>query len=302
MRQVAALLGPSTGGLQASRVLKGEAWSASQPGSDWLLLLLPPGTCPFQAAPQALPSARRPPDAALYKDPPQTLPITWNHLGAHPAQGAPHVGLWQHALICQGPQTPVESPLCPKGLGTVSPGCLPSRCSLMPPDALSSFLSGHCGSLSLHPLSPIIPCLPALTAPLLLCPQPACGLSSKLPKSRVWSSFSPFLLARTWCFQVLGIGSCCSKNSGRYRGPFLHPTTPRRGARMLVGGPHVHPKGWCGAVNPHQGAALWGARWQRERRGLRGCLTASGQRWGQERNQPSPRTCWAAPEAGAGWC
>ncbi|XP_074760240.1 protein O-GlcNAcase-like isoform X3 [Athene noctua] len=45
--------------------------------------------------------------------------------------------------------------------------------------------------------------------------EPACGLSSKLPKSRVWSLFSPFLLARTWCSQVLGIGSCCSKNSGR---------------------------------------------------------------------------------------
>lgn len=43
-----------------------------------------------------------------------------------------------------------------------------------------------------------------------------------------WSSSSPFLLARTWCFQVLGIGSCCSKNSGRYRGPFLHPMAPRQ--------------------------------------------------------------------------
>ena len=35
---------------------------------------------------------------------------------------------------------------------------------------------------------------------------------------------------------------------------------------MLVRGPHAHPKGWCGAVNPpaaeHQGAALRGARWQ----------------------------------------
>ncbi|XP_075355441.1 protein O-GlcNAcase-like [Mycteria americana] len=45
--------------------------------------------------------------------------------------------------------------------------------------------------------------------------EPACSLSSKLPKSRVWSLFLPFLLARTWCFQVSGIGSCCSKNSGR---------------------------------------------------------------------------------------
>ncbi|XP_055650658.1 protein O-GlcNAcase-like isoform X11 [Falco peregrinus] len=45
--------------------------------------------------------------------------------------------------------------------------------------------------------------------------EPACSLSSKLPKSRVWSLFLPFLRARTWCFQVPGIGSCCSKNSGR---------------------------------------------------------------------------------------
>ncbi|XP_065490483.1 protein O-GlcNAcase-like isoform X6 [Caloenas nicobarica] len=45
--------------------------------------------------------------------------------------------------------------------------------------------------------------------------EPACSLLSKPPKSRVWSLFLPFLLARTWCFQVLGIGSCCSKNSGR---------------------------------------------------------------------------------------
>lgn len=95
----------------------------------------------------------------------------------------------------------------------------------------------------LHPLSPSIPCpLPSLVSlhpvppsshrPPVLCPQPACGLSSKLPKSRVWSLFSPFLLARTWCFPALGIGSCCSKNSGRYRGPFLHPTAPRQGAHV----------------------------------------------------------------------
>lgn len=150
------------------------------------------------------------------------------------------------------PQTLVERTLCPKELYTVSPGTLPFRFSLTLPNALSSFLLGYYSSLSLHPFCSSIPSVPppllslhpfsvpsfspsvpsfspsllflcpspfSTHSTLLLCPQPVCSPSSKLLKSRVWSLFLPFLLARTWCFQVLVIGSCCSKNSGRYRGP-----------------------------------------------------------------------------------
>lgn len=69
-----ALLGPGTGGLQASRILKGEAWSASQAGSGWLLPLFLPGTCPLQGALQPLPGARRPLDPAWCEETPRPCP------------------------------------------------------------------------------------------------------------------------------------------------------------------------------------------------------------------------------------
>lgn len=143
------------------------------------------------------------------------------------------------------------------------PCFLPSLVPLHPlspfiPCPARSFFSLH-PLFPLHPLSlpwsppslvPLHPVPPSSHRPAVLCPQPACGLSSKLPTSRGWSLFSPFLLARTWCSPAPGIASCCSKNSGRYRGPFLHPTAPRQGALVFKCGPCAHPMGWCGGVNP----------------------------------------------------
>lgn len=189
----------------------------------------------------------------------------------------------------------------PQGPQQLQSSCVSQGLSTTSPEPFSPSYPRGCSLPSAPPVPSRSHCIP------LLCPQPRCSLSSKLPRSTAWSSFSPFLLARTSCSQVLGTDSCCSKNSGRYRGPFLHPTAPGKGHRCSCAAPCPHQTSVWGCELLLTPGQLWAPHAapvsaQSSRASSCGCCNACRRHAGAaEREQPHPSgyhdvgiVCWGA--------
>lgn len=208
----------SAGPRTAAAGSAGEARSAPQPGSGGLLPLFLPRTCPLRATPDPA-GARSLPD-----------PIARHCPQAHPAQGAPH-GALAICLNVPGPGDHCREPSISQGAGNSPPGI--SRCSLLPHDALRSFLLGHCGSISL---------LPALTAPTLS-PARMRSLIEAAQEQGVEFVFA-ISAGQDMVFSSAGDRLLLQQKLRQVPWSFLPPAGQR--AQELVREPHAHPKGWRG--------------------------------------------------------
>lgn len=226
-----------------SWVLKGEAQSAPYPGSDWLLPLLLPETCPLQGAPQALPSARRPPRPCLVQG---ASPDPAHHMESPrspPRMGSSPRGSLTICSNMPGPADPLS-----QGAGNCLPWASPlqmlshaSQCPQLLPLGPPWFPLPP--SLAfLHPLPPSTHSTPSALSPArmrsLIEAAQEQGVefvfAISAGQDMVFSSAGDRLLLQEKLRQV----------------PWAIPSPHCSQARGTHAWPYGHPKGCCGAVNP----------------------------------------------------